>query len=179
VLRDKYNDEIEKILTRYPDKRSAVMPVMYLAQREYGHLTDEAMREIAGLLDMPISEVHSVAGFYTLYYKKPVGRHVIHFCNDFPCALRGADEKLDHVCKRLGIRPGETTPDGAITLETVMCVAACDHAPVMQVDLEYHENLTTEEIDEIIETLRKDEGKKRVERGAWSVERGATEHATR
>jgi len=156
VLRDNFSNEIEKILARYPDKRSAVMPVMYLAQREYGSLSDEAMREIAELLNMPISEVHSVAGFYTLYYKKPVGRHVIHFCNDFPCALRGADGKLDHVCQRLGIQPGETTPDGAITLETVMCVAACDRAPVMQVDLEYHEDLTTEEIDEILETLLQD-----------------------
>jgi len=155
VLRDKHSDEIEKILARYPDKRSAVMPVMYLAQQAYGYLSDEAMLEIAQLLEMPISEVHSVAGFYTLYYKKPVGRHVIHFCNDFPCALRGADAKLDHICKRLGIRPGETTPDGVITLETVMCVAACDRAPVMQVDLDYHENLTTEEIDKIIEALRK------------------------
>ena len=166
MLRDKFDSEIEKILARYPDKRSAVMPVMYLAQQAYGYLSNEAMLEIAELLDMPISEVHSVAGFYTLYYKKPVGRHVIHFCNDFPCTLRGSEQKLDHVCKRLGIRPGETTPDGAITLETVMCVAACHRAPVMQVDLEYHENLTTEEIDNILKTLRKDERKNRVERGA-------------
>jgi NADH-quinone oxidoreductase subunit E len=158
VLRDRSGNEIENILARYPDKRSAVMPMMYLAQREYGCLSDETMREIADLLDMSLSQVHSVASFYTLLYKEPVGRHVIHFCNDFPCSLRGAEEKLDHVCRRLGIQPGETTPDGAITLETVMCVAACDRAPIMQVDLEYFENLTTEEIDRILEELRKNEG---------------------
>jgi NADH-quinone oxidoreductase subunit E len=156
VLREKANDEIERILARYPDKRSAVMPVMYLAQREYGYLSEEAMQEIADLLDMPLSEVYSVAGFYTLFYKEPVGRHVVHVCNDFPCALRGADEMLDHICQRLGIQPGETTPDGAITLETVMCIAACDRAPVMQVDLEYFENLTTEEVDRILEALSRE-----------------------
>jgi len=159
VLREKHNDEIKEILSRYPDKRSAVMPVMYLAQREYGHLSDEAMREIAELLDMSISDVYSVAGFYTLFYKEPVGEHVIHVCNDFPCALRGADELLDHVCQRLGIQPGETTADGSITLETAMCVAACDRAPVMQADLEYFENLTTDEVDQILDGLRSgDEG---------------------
>ncbi len=156
MLREKANDEIERILARYPDKRSAVMPVMYLAQREYGYLSEEAMQEIADLLDMPLSEVYSVAGFYTLFYKEPVGRHVVHVCNDFPCALRGADEMLDHICQRLGIQPGETTPDGAITLETVMCIAACDRAPVMQVDLEYFENLTTEEVDRILEALSRE-----------------------
>lgn len=158
MLREKHNDEIENILGRYPDKRSAVMPVMYLAQREYGHLSDEAIREIADLLNMSVSDVYSVAGFYTLYYKEPVGEHVIHVCNDLPCALRGADEMLDHVCRRLDIRPGETTPDGSITLETAMCVAACDRAPVMQVDLEYFENLATEEVDRILDSLRSRNG---------------------
>jgi NADH-quinone oxidoreductase subunit E len=95
-----------------------------------------------------------VAGFYTLFYKAPVGRYVLHVCNDFPCALRGADEFLDHVCRKLGIQPGETTEDGLFTVEPVMCIGACDRAPVMQVNLEFHENLTEEKVDQLVGRLK-------------------------
>jgi NADH-quinone oxidoreductase subunit E len=125
-----------------------------VAQREYGHLTDEAIQEVADILDMTPTQVRTVVGFYTLFYTEPIGKHLIQICDDLPCALRGSGELVEHACKKLGIRPGETTEDGLFTLETVVCIAACDRAPVMQVDLEYFENLTAEQFDEIVERLR-------------------------
>lgn len=139
---------------RYPSKRSAVIHALYLAQEENGYLTEEVMRQVAGLLGMDPTEVLSIAGFYTLLHDKPVGRYILHVCNDLPCALRGADEFLEHVCQRLGVRPGETTPDGLFTVEPVMCIGACDRAPVMQVNLEFHENMTVEAADQLLDELK-------------------------
>jgi len=96
----------------------------------------------------------SVAGFYSLFYKERVGKHVIHFCNDLPCALRGADELLQKLCDKLGIEPHGTTADGMFTVEPAMCLAACDKAPMMQVDLDYFENLTEEKLDQILSDIR-------------------------
>ena len=149
--------EIAAHLSKYPTKRSAIIPALHIAQREIGWLPDEAMVDVAGLLDLQPTEVRAVAGFYSLYFKEKVGRHVIHFCNDLPCALRGADELMQKVCKSLGIEPHGTTADGEFTLEPAMCLAACDKAPMMQVDLDYFENLTEEKVDEILLAIRKGE----------------------
>ncbi|MFQ6058349.1 MAG: NADH-quinone oxidoreductase subunit NuoE [Anaerolineae bacterium] len=154
---EKAKQELERVLAKYPDKRSALLPALYLAQEEYGYLSEEAMREVAELLELEPTEVYSVAGFYTLLYMEPAGRYVLQVCDDLPCALRGAEELVEHLCHKLGIRPGETTPDGLFTLETVPCLAACHRAPVMQVNLEYHEDLSEEKVDELIETLKSDE----------------------
>ena len=145
-------------MERYPSKRSAIIQALYLAQRDNGYLTHEVMREVAHLLEMDPTEVLSIAGFYTLLYDKPVGKYVLHVCNDLPCALRGADAFLDHVCKRLGVQPGETTPDGLFTVEPVMCIGACHRAPVMQVNLEFHENMTPEAVDRLLEQLKAQAG---------------------
>lgn len=154
MIRDKYAREIETILARYPDKRSAILPLLYLVQKEQGYCTEEGIREVADLLDLDPTAVKSIVGFYTLLYERPVGKYVIQVCNDLPCALRGADDLVEHACRRLGVRPGETTPDGLFTLETVKCIAACHRAPVAQVNLEYHENLTPEAFDALIERLQ-------------------------
>lgn len=146
--------ELTAILTRYPDKRSAVVAALYLAQKGRAYLTDEEMAEVAGLLDLPTTEVHSVAGFYTLLRDKPGGRYVLEVCTDLPCALRGADDFLRRLCALLNVRPGETTPDGLFSVQEVMCIAACDKAPAMQVNLEYLENLTEESAGELLERLR-------------------------
>src|SRR5512136_223229 len=105
VLQEKYPTEIEKILSKYPSdrKRSAVLPLLYIAQQEYGYCTPEAIRDVAGLVGVEPTEVESVVGFYTLFYDKPIGKHVVQICNDLPCALRGSDPFLEHACKKLGV----------------------------------------------------------------------------
>lgn len=165
-LAEKYAEQIEKALSKYPPehKRSAVMPLMYLAQREYGYVSDQAKKEIAEILGITPTEVAQLVGFYTLYYDKPGGKYRIQICNDLPCALRGADSFLEELCKRLGIQPGETTPDGLVTVEPVMCLAACDKAPMFQVQtgegLKYYENQTIESALELIESWRNAESQK-------------------
>ena len=162
ALLQKHADEIQVILAKYPadkaGKRSAVMPLLYLAQHAYGYITKEAIREIAELCEMTDTEVTSIIGFYSLYYDQLSGKYHIQVCTDLPCALRGAEEFLEKLCENLGIRVGETTPDGIIKIESVMCLAGCDKAPMFQLQtsegLEYHENQTVESALELINKLR-------------------------
>ena len=160
MLREKYTDEIQKILAQYPDdeKRSAVMPLLYLAQREGGFVTKGALEEIAEICEITPTEVASIVGFYSLYHDEKAGTYRIQVCTDLPCALRGAEEFLHQLCENLGIKVGETTPDGKITVEAVMCLAGCHRAPMFQVQsgdgLEYHENQTVESAMTVIEALK-------------------------
>jgi NADH-quinone oxidoreductase subunit E len=154
TFREKAKDEIDAILSKYPTKRSAVLPLCHLAQKELGYMSAEAVREVAKVLDLDPTEVQGLVGFYTLLREKPTGDYVIEICNDLPCALRGADRFIEHVCEKLGVELGETTDDGLFTLETVMCVAACNRAPVAQINLEYFEDLDPAKFDEILERLR-------------------------
>lgn len=161
MIAEKYAAEIKTILEKYPpdQKRSAVMPLLYIAQRDGGYVTKNEMIEIGEILDITSTEVASIVGFYTLYYDQLEGKIRIQVCNDLPCALRGADEFLDQLCENLGIQVGETTPDGLVTIEAVMCLAACDKAPMFQVQstegLAYYENQTVSSALEVIEGLRK------------------------
>jgi NADH-quinone oxidoreductase subunit E len=161
LLAEKYPEEIQSVLAKYPpdQKRSAVMPLLYLAQREQGYVTRQSMQNIADILDISTTEVGSIIGFYTLYYDQPGGKYRIQVCTDLPCALRGADTFLENLCENLGIRVGDTTSDGLVTVENVMCLAACDHAPMFQVQtgdgLAYHENQTLESALRYIESLGK------------------------
>ena len=163
MLLEKYATEIEKILSQYPPerRRSAVLPLLYIAQQEYGYCTPAAIRDVAGIVGVEPTEVESVVGFYTLFYDKPMGKHVVQVCNDLPCALRGSDRFLDHACQKLGVdkhtveHGGATTADGEFTLEAVVCLAACDQAPVMQIDREYFERLTPADFDQIIDEMRR------------------------
>jgi len=157
----KYKEEIGAILAKYPpdSKRSAVMPLLHLAQREQGYVSKQAMVDIGELLGISTTEVASVAGFYSLYYEEPQGRYHIQVCNDLPCTMRGADQFLAAVCEYLGVGVGETTPDGLFTVEAVKCLAACHRAPVFQVqgdgDITYHENQTLETVKSWIEEVRR------------------------
>ncbi|MFH1184132.1 MAG: NAD(P)H-dependent oxidoreductase subunit E [Chloroflexota bacterium] len=161
TLADRYPREIAVILAKYPPehKRSAVMPLLYLAQRDGGYITKEAMQEIAQLLDISVSEVGGVVGFYTLYHDRQEGMYRMQVCTDLPCALRGAEAFLEALCGNLGVRVGETTADGLITVEAVTCLAACDKAPMFQVqspdDIEYHENMTVDRTLELVQTLKR------------------------
>ena len=163
-LAEKYPKEIKKILAKYPpeQKRSAVMPLLHLAQLREGYVDRHAMQEIAALLDITETEIASIIGFYTLYHDKPEGKLRIQVCTDLPCALRGADKFLADLCGKLGIQPGDTTPDGLVTVEAVMCLAACDKAPMFQTQgpngIEYHEHMTVEKTMELIDGLKKTSG---------------------
>lgn len=160
-LAKKYPREVSRILAKYPpeSKRSAVMPLLYLAQSEAGYITKDAMQDIADLLDISLTDVGALIGFYTLFHDKKEGKYRMQVCTDLPCALRGADQFMEALCANLGIQVGETTPDGTITLEAVTCLAACDKAPMFQIQsrdgLEYHENMTVDKTLELVETLRK------------------------
>lgn len=155
-LLDKRNDDIQNHLAKYPEERrqSAVMPLLYIAQEEYGHLTREAMDEVAAILGLQPTEVYSLVGFYTMYYDRPKGKFLVQVCNDLPCALRGADDFVGTVEEHLGIKAGETTADGMFSLETVMCLAACDKAPMMQINFSYYEKLDEEELKRILDDIR-------------------------
>jgi NADH-quinone oxidoreductase subunit E len=159
-LAEKFPLDVKRILGKYPPehKRSAVMPLLYLAQREHGYITKGSMSEIAGMLDMTETDVAAVVGFYTLYHDEPAGKYRMQVCTDLPCALRGADEFLSSLCENLGIKVGETTADGLVMLESVMCLAACDKAPMFQLQsregLTYHEDMTVDRTMELVEALK-------------------------
>ena len=165
MLNEKYPQEIEQILANYPaeQRRSAVMPLLHLAQREGGYITRAAMEEVAALVGLEPTQVGSLVGFYTLYHDEPGGRARVQVCTDLPCALKGAEAFAEDLCRNLGIRLGETTPDGSVTVEAVMCLAGCDHAPLFQVQtpegIHYHEDQTVESALELIEQLRRDGGR--------------------
>ncbi len=163
-LKEQHSQEIEGILAKYPDhqRRSAVMPLLYIAQREEGYVTKQHMQQIGEILDMSATQVASIVGFYTLYHDKPGGKHRVQVCTDLPCALRGADKFLENLCENAGVQVGETSQDGLVSIEAVMCLAGCDKAPMFQVQNEagiaYHEDQTVETALELIESLRGEAG---------------------
>jgi len=163
-LAKKYPKEVKQILAKYPPegKRSAVMPLLFLAQREEGYVNKAAMQDIASLVDITETDVAAIVGFYTLYHDKKAGKYRMQVCTDLPCALRGADKFMDNLCGSLGIKVGETTSDGVVTLEAVTCLAACDKAPMFQTQgpdgIKYHESMTVDKTMELVETLKKSVG---------------------
>ncbi len=156
----RYATEIESILAKYPPekKQSAVMPLLHLAQTERGYVNKQAVVDIAEIVGITPTEVATVVGFYTLYHDHPEGKYRFQICTDLPCALRGADEFLQELCKALQIKPGETTSDGLITVEEVKCLAACHRAPMFQVQdrdgITYHENQTVQTALALVDELR-------------------------
>jgi NADH-quinone oxidoreductase subunit E len=161
MLAEKYPEEIKKIFAKYPpdQKRSAVMSLLYLAQRDEGYITRSALEDIARILDITSTDVAEIVGFYTLYHDKQAGKYRMQVCTDLPCALRGSDKFLQELCGNLGVKVGETTSDGMLTVESVTCLAGCDKAPMFQVQsttgIDYHENMTVDKTMELIAALRK------------------------
>jgi len=144
----------DRLLTRYPNREAAILPTLYLAQREFGYLSDEAILYVADLLGFTPARIYGVATFYTMYNKKPVGKYHLQVCRNLSCSLMGAEHLIEHVARKIGVKPGETTADGRFTLSTVECLGSCGTAPVMQVNDDYYENLTEESIDAILDGLR-------------------------
>ena len=161
MLSKKYAKEVEQILSKYPleGRRSAVMPLLFLAQREEGYVNKASMQDIAKILEITETDVASIVRFYTLYHDKKEGRYRMQVCTDLPCALRGAEDFIEAVCDRLGLNVGETTVDGFLTLEAVTCLAACDKAPMFQIQgpdgLKYHENMNVDKTVDVISTLKR------------------------
>ena len=146
--------KFEATVARYPKKEAAMLPVLYLAQQEFGHLGPEAIEYVAQLMDQPPVRVHGVVSFYTMYNMKPIGRHHIQVCRTLPCALRGAEQVTSLLKKKLGIECGETTGDGRFTLSEVECLASCGTAPMMQINDDYYENLTEAKISDILDGMK-------------------------
>ncbi|MFN6946010.1 MAG: NADH-quinone oxidoreductase subunit NuoE [Cytophagaceae bacterium] len=147
---------VKEIKSRYPDGRqkSALIPILHIAQREFGGwLSAPVMDYVASLLDIQPIEVYEVASFYTMFNLKPIGHCMIEFCRTGPCMALGVEELIDYTENKLGIKDGETTPDGKFTIKTVECLGACGYAPMAQIGKFYYEKLTPEKIDKIIETF--------------------------
>lgn len=156
MLTEKYAERIQKIFAKYPDKRSAIMPMLYLAQEEYGWVSPEGINEVAELCEIDPTQVKSIAGFYTMYRETPKGKYWLHVCTDLPCALVGAEEFYKQLLDHLGIEDGGTTKDGMFTVEHVMCLAACDRAPMLQCNFHFVENLDMEKMKALLEQWRKE-----------------------
>jgi len=148
-------DRVQKLRRKYPQPRSAVMDALRLAQEEHGGwLPPEALREVAEALEVTPAYCHSIASFYDMLHVEPVGRHMVEVCTNLSCALVGAQAVLDAFVDELGVRPGETTGDGEVTLRAIECAGGCSRAPVVVVDHRYHEPVRPEDVPAIVEELR-------------------------
>ena len=152
----KAESEIKELLTHYPDKRSTLIPVLNLAQAEFGYISEAVMVLVADRLDLTPPQVYEVVTFYTMLNRKPVGRYMIQLCRTLSCALVGSEDILEHLKQRLGIQVGETSSNGLFTLKTVECLASCGTAPAMQVNGAYFEKLTREKVDRILDDLKRE-----------------------
>lgn len=148
--------EIQKKMIRYPVRKSAVLPALTVAYRQVGYLNDDIYEELAQITEIPMKQLAEAASFYTLFPKKPRGKYLIMVCDNISCALCGADNLLRYLEEKLEIKVGETTPDNLFTLQIAECLAGCSAAPMMQVNHQYHENLTREKIDALIDGWRKE-----------------------
>ncbi|CAK0769138.1 NADH:quinone oxidoreductase subunit E [Gammaproteobacteria bacterium] len=156
VLSPAEREEIEHWIIKYPPERrqSAVMAALRIVQdNNHGWLSQAHLEAVAAYLEIPLIAVQEVASFYSMYELAPIGRHKVCVCTNISCMLRGSDEVIAHLSKRLGIKPGETTTDGRFTLREVECLGACIGAPMMQIGRQYYENLTSERIDRILDSL--------------------------
>ena len=154
MLAEKYQERIQKIFAKYPDKRSAIMPLLYIAQEEYGWVSPVGINEVAELCEIDPTQVKSIAGFYTMYRESPKGRYWLQVCTDLPCALRGADKFYKDLLTSLEVEDGGTTADNMFTVEHVTCLAACDKAPMLQCNFHYQENLDMEKMGALIAQWR-------------------------
>ena len=155
VLSDQAKQAILAEFPKYEDKRSVLLPALWIAQDECGYLSEQAMMDVADLLDITPTQVYDVATFYYMYHLKPVGKFHIQVCKTLSCGLVGAHALIGHIQKRLAISAGETTDDGLFSLKLVECLAACGSGPMMQVNEDYYEHLTHEKVDQILDDLKR------------------------
>ena len=156
ILNESTIKEITTRMERYPSRRSAILPALTYAYRQVGHLNADVYKEISRIIRIPYVEIAEAASFYTMFPKKEVGRYLIQVCHNISCALLGADSLIGYLEEKLGIKVGETTPDGRFTLLVQECLAACGEGPVVQVNDKYHTFMTIEKTDALIEELKRD-----------------------
>ncbi len=154
MIANETKQRFDELVTRYPEKRSALIPILHEVQAEVGYLSPEAIEWVAGYLGLSPADVMSVASFYDMLHLEPVGKHIIYVCHNLTCSLLGAEGMIRHLEGRLGIRMGETTPDGLISLKRMECLASCGTAPAIQIDGIFHERVTPQKLDELLEKLR-------------------------
>lgn len=147
--------EIEKLKAKYPDAKAAVMPVLWLAQKKFGWISTQVMELVGKTLDLPYSHVYGVATFYTMYFKKPMGKYHIQVCTNVSCMLRDGEKIYKHVLDELNLNNLETTEDGMFSIEEVECMGACGGAPMIAINEDYHENVDINKVDELISSLKK------------------------
>ena len=157
TLSDIAEKRAQEVIVQYPQKRSAVMPLLYIAQEQTKYMTQQAVDWVAAKLDMPPVQVWEVATFYTMYYKKPVGRYHVQICRTLPCALRGARKVSEFFHKHLGLNPGEVSADGMWSFEEVECLGSCGTAPMCQINDVFFENLTDEKMEHIVSRIEKEQ----------------------
>jgi NADH-quinone oxidoreductase subunit E len=158
MLSENTRNAILNLQKKYPEKRSALLPALHLAQAEIGYLPRDIQNEVAALFNIDPNEVNSVVTFYDMFFEKPVGRHLLHVCKNVSCMLRGADELLDKLCEKLQVKPGETTADGEFSVIPCECMAACDRAPMILADNHVLGPIKDEELDQILEKIKQGPG---------------------
>jgi NADH-quinone oxidoreductase E subunit len=146
--------EIDRHLAKYPVKRSAILPLMFIVQRERGYLDPPGVIYLANRLGLRITDIWEVATFYSMLHTEPIGKYHIQICKTLSCKIMGEPKITEYVCNKLGIKPGETTADGKFTVSLVECLGSCGTAPMFQIGFDYYENLTTEKVDQILESLK-------------------------
>lgn len=145
---------VKKELTRYEESESAIIPCLFMAQKENGgHITEEVIDSLSGAMDLPTSKINEVFQFYTMFNQKPVGKHHVQVCNNISCALNGGRELTDHICRSLNVKVGEVTGDGRFSVSRVECLGSCGTAPMMQINEEYYENLNEDSAMEVLKGL--------------------------
>lgn len=158
MLSEKVRLAILQLQKNYPEKRSALIPALHLAQSEVGYLPLEVQEEIADLFAIDVNEVNAVVSFYDMFFEKPVGRHLIHVCKNVSCMLRGSDQLINRLCEKLQVKPEETSADGEFTVLPSECLAACDRAPMMLVDEKVIGPVKEEDLDRLLDEARKGPG---------------------
>ncbi|MDX9790192.1 MAG: NAD(P)H-dependent oxidoreductase subunit E [Candidatus Kapaibacterium sp.] len=146
--------EVQKHISKYPEKKAAIMPVLWMAQKKWGWLSLDVMRYVSQLLDLPLSHVEGVASFYTMYFKKPMGKYHVQVCTNVSCMLRKGDEIYKHVAEKLGIKHNERSEDGFYSLEEVECMGACGGAPVVVINEDFYENVDISKVDDLLTSLK-------------------------
>jgi NADH-quinone oxidoreductase E subunit len=154
MLSDRQLQKVDELKKLYPSTQALVLPVLWMVQEEYGYISHEAMKYVAGLLNVPYSHVFGVVTFYTMYQTKPTGKRHIEVCTNVSCMLRGSERIVKHLENRLGIKLGETSSDEKWTLSEVECMGSCGTAPMFAVGEEYYENLTPERVDQVLDSMR-------------------------
>jgi NADH-quinone oxidoreductase subunit E len=154
MLSTEHIKKVEELRKRFPNSKALTIPVLWMVQEEHGWISDQAVEEVAKLLELPVNHVYGVVSFYTMFNRKPVGKYHIQMCTNVSCQLLGAERLSEYVCRKLDVRVGETTQDKKFTVTEVECLGSCGTAPMMQVNDDYYENLTEEKIDELLRRLQ-------------------------